>query len=608
MKCYSYTRFSTPDQAKGRSRERQIEAARAFVNSKGQEGWELDENLCMHDAGMSAFHGEHTSTTGALGIFLAAVEAGKIPIPSALIVENLDRLSRDTVLKAFRQFTTILEAGITVVTLMDNQVYTKQSIESGLHQLLISLSVMSRAHEESRTKQLRRADTWQKSRDDAKEGKIVNARCAAWLKVSEDKTKFELIPERVAVVQRIYSLYVDGHGFGSICSILNKEGVPTFSANYKNKKVKNTWGVTSVHRIIKSRTVLGEIQFMKTAEVVNGKRKHVPAGEPIANYYPQIIDNKTFYKAREINDLKRGAFGKIGKMNNLFSGLVKCGHCGATMEYGIRSLKKIKYLNCRNSKLGRPCHYASFRYQDLEDVFLKHCTRWKLSDIISDDVDAHKKKLAAIEAEILAINGMLEISNQKITNWGNAIGAVGTDDDGDTIQHFAELIKQEKANQRDLTLTHEGLERDSRKLENQYKDTKVSLSAIQDTVEHIGSAVGEERETIRRRLQKEIRALVERIDIFPRGVNFHKLKAKAAAQGIFKETDTENKQIRERIGRRGYKYRQASVHFRGGGILSFAHDHETERLKVMLEIEPSEDEDIFGTITRSDLKKVTKLS
>ena len=57
----------------------------------------------MRDEGLSAFHQKHV-TKGALGTFLAAVEAGKVPPGSVLIVEALDRLSRANPMDAQAQF------------------------------------------------------------------------------------------------------------------------------------------------------------------------------------------------------------------------------------------------------------------------------------------------------------------------------------------------------------------------------------------------------------------------------------------------------------------------------------------------------------------------
>ncbi len=141
-KAYSYLRFSTPDQMKGDSYRRQTEAARNYAE---QNGLDLDDALTFRDLGVSAFRGANV-IDGALGRFIEAVDTGRVQPGSYLLVENLDRLSRDKIMPALNRFSSLLEKGITVVTLSDGKVYTEESLNN-LPDLMLSLLVMSRAHE-----------------------------------------------------------------------------------------------------------------------------------------------------------------------------------------------------------------------------------------------------------------------------------------------------------------------------------------------------------------------------------------------------------------------------------------------------------------------------
>src|SRR5262245_16904987 len=82
-RAYSYVRFSTPDQAKGASYERQIEMAQAYARERGLE---LAETT-YKDLGVSAYR-HRNAETGALRAFLDAVEHGDIPRGSYLLVES----------------------------------------------------------------------------------------------------------------------------------------------------------------------------------------------------------------------------------------------------------------------------------------------------------------------------------------------------------------------------------------------------------------------------------------------------------------------------------------------------------------------------------------
>src|ERR1700747_3247772 len=95
-RCYSYLRFSTPEQRKGDSLRRQTVAAEEYAK---RHGLALDTELNLRDLGISAFRGNNVAV-GALGAFLKAIRDGLVPKGSLLLVESLDRVSRQTARKA----------------------------------------------------------------------------------------------------------------------------------------------------------------------------------------------------------------------------------------------------------------------------------------------------------------------------------------------------------------------------------------------------------------------------------------------------------------------------------------------------------------------------
>jgi DNA invertase Pin-like site-specific DNA recombinase len=118
--AYSYLRMSTDLQLKGDSRRRQLEASRAYAEANDLN---LAQDAELEDIGVSAFKGANARDGAALGRFLEAVRSGAINPGSYLIVESLDRLSREQVLTAQSLFLSIIQAGINLVTLMDGKVY-----------------------------------------------------------------------------------------------------------------------------------------------------------------------------------------------------------------------------------------------------------------------------------------------------------------------------------------------------------------------------------------------------------------------------------------------------------------------------------------------------
>ncbi len=158
-KAYSYLRISTDQQKVGDGIRRQMDMSREYAE---RHDYELVDT--MSDIGISAFKGKNVSE-GALGVFLEAIKAGKIETGSVLLVESLDRLSRANVLTAFNQFSRIVELGIGIATLTDNQHYTAETLSNNIGQLYTSIGIMMRANEESEIKSKRVRAAWKQKRE-----------------------------------------------------------------------------------------------------------------------------------------------------------------------------------------------------------------------------------------------------------------------------------------------------------------------------------------------------------------------------------------------------------------------------------------------------------
>ena len=99
-KAYSYIRFSSEKQRRGDSLRRQLEDSEAYAAANGLK---IDDTLKFRDEGLSAYDGTNLEK-GALGRFIEAVKIGRIERGSHLLVESLDRLSRQKVDVALRMF------------------------------------------------------------------------------------------------------------------------------------------------------------------------------------------------------------------------------------------------------------------------------------------------------------------------------------------------------------------------------------------------------------------------------------------------------------------------------------------------------------------------
>ncbi|MFJ3056945.1 recombinase family protein [Herbaspirillum sp. NPDC087042] len=104
VKAYSYIRMSTEIQQKGHSEQRQRELSENYAKLHGLE---LVDQSVYKDIGVSAFRSTNLES-GALGQFVTALKSGKIARGSVLLVESLDRLSRDSSHIALRLFLVLI--------------------------------------------------------------------------------------------------------------------------------------------------------------------------------------------------------------------------------------------------------------------------------------------------------------------------------------------------------------------------------------------------------------------------------------------------------------------------------------------------------------------
>src|SRR5882672_1690702 len=112
--AYSYLRFSSPQQANGDSIRRQTAARDVWLVTHPDV--KLDTALVMTDAGRSGFRRKNWDTY-ALAQFVAHIKSGRVRPGSYLLVENLDRLSREDAGEATELFLSIVNKGVIIVQL-----------------------------------------------------------------------------------------------------------------------------------------------------------------------------------------------------------------------------------------------------------------------------------------------------------------------------------------------------------------------------------------------------------------------------------------------------------------------------------------------------------
>ena len=350
------------------------------------------------DAGVSGWKGDHAGDKGQLARFVSYVEDGTIKAGSVLIVESLDRLSREEVPTALLRFIQLLNKGIEIVTLMDSKVY---KADGGTEQLIGSIFIMARAHEESAIKSKRLRDVYAKKHELARaEGKPMGNAKPMWLELSEDKKQYILRPDRAAIVRRVYQLAIDGYGKGASSKILNIEGVPSFKGK--------TWGASSLDKVLNNRAVLGEYQPYSVQVDHTGVRQK--SGEVILDYYPAAIDESTFYQAKAaIEGRRKAGTTNQSKNFNVWQGVAKCALCGGAMHMVNKGKppRGNTYLHCYRARKGL-CVGKVVRLDKSEIVFKEVLTWLDDKSLIHDNSASIGIDIVVTEARLSEKKDSLE--------------------------------------------------------------------------------------------------------------------------------------------------------------------------------------------------------
>ena len=294
--AYSYVRFSTKGQSDSDSLRRQLDESRRYA---AKQGWKLDESL--RDLGVSAYKGKHRQV-GALAGFLKLIDEGRVERGSWLIVEAIDRLSREQVSNALTQFLKILSAGVGIVTLMDERKYTEQGINENPFELMYSIALMAAANEYSRKLSQRVRQAKEAAVKDLQAGRraVIHGKPPYWCQYDKESGTYKLHPERAKIMREAVELATEGVGTSRIAKIFTAKGHKPHCSK------KSKWKDTSLGYMLRSRALIGEYTPKR---IDNGKR-HART-DPIPDYYPRLISDEKFYALQATLATRKKARGGI---------------------------------------------------------------------------------------------------------------------------------------------------------------------------------------------------------------------------------------------------------------------------------------------------------
>ena len=197
------------------------------------------------------------------------------------------------------------------------------------------------------------------------------------------KQQFEVVPVEADIVRRIYRMYIDGWGYKKIANSLTDEGIPTPRMAERERKiaegedyrrsVKSAWSIATVQGILDNDFYIGTLRQGKyTRAKINGRDILRDEVEQIVieNHHQPIIDYRTFAAVRALRE-KRAKYNYRGvKINeNVYSGFLECGDCGAPMfALGRRDLKPAYTCGTYHRRGTAGCTTHHIRVDKLDEL------------------------------------------------------------------------------------------------------------------------------------------------------------------------------------------------------------------------------------------------
>jgi hypothetical protein len=279
---------------------------------------------------------------------------------------------------------------VNVVTLLDGEkIYHTGGSAADL---IMSVLVMERANEESRTKAKRSKDNWEAAFALARgpEKRPVGRQIPFWLEVVEldeldargkRKKEFRKRPEHVATIDRIFDDCIAGHGFVVTAKRLNADKAGAHRAE--------SWGASSVRDVLMNRAVLGEWTPK------DGKGT-------IPDYFPQIITLEKWELAHQaMRKRRKGDYTRQTSNFQLWQQCGQCAVCGASMNLVQKGPEeRHKYLMCSRKRRGLCTKAVNVRYDTSELVFKEILVNVGALGLIQTEAAAITDAMALVDAAL----------------------------------------------------------------------------------------------------------------------------------------------------------------------------------------------------------------
>lgn len=191
------------------------------------------------------------------------------------------------------------------------------------------------------------------------EGKWLCAVPYGYRMTSGKNPTIEVEEECAEVVRKIFRMYSDGNGYRKIANYLTDSNIPTPRMHEEQRRIsegedvktraKSTWSIVSVSEILRNDFYIGTFRQAKyKRRKINGADFKTDESEHIVfeNHHEPIVDYRLFSTVqKQLESRAEGHYRGVKKYDNVYSGFIFCGDCGAPM-FSISNPKRDPAYTC----------------------------------------------------------------------------------------------------------------------------------------------------------------------------------------------------------------------------------------------------------------------
>ncbi len=239
-------------------------------------------------------------------------------------------------------------------------------------------------------------------------------------------------PSEAPIVQRIFDLRLQGYGTKTIATLLNREG-------FTNRG--KPWQKNMIRSLLQNDAVAGRIVFGRK-DRKTGKQR--PRNDwIIVESHEAVVPIEKWDAVQQLLNDTDGRAGGTPRSDFVFSGILRCGQCGGSMqaETARGRSKSYHYYNCRTFQTGMGCASRRINAPALDRFLIDELvsaifTKESLTNLVNELKQTHgdwarkqkqRRQAIAIEltttrAKITKLYEILELHGKDAPNLGDLTG------------------------------------------------------------------------------------------------------------------------------------------------------------------------------------------